>query len=204
MGMLKVPTRARGVVTFAHGSGSGRLSPRNQFVAGVLNRAGLATLLLDLLEKEEAENQAMVFDIDLLATRLEGVAEWLRREARTCDLRLGYFGTSTGAAAALVAAAQRPCDVGALVSRGGRPDLALKQLPAVQTPTLLIVGGNDDVILELNEQALGALRCQKRLVVVPDATHLFEEPGALDAVAHLAKEWFIKHLAPVCVSARNR
>jgi putative phosphoribosyl transferase len=204
MGILKVPTRARGVVAFAHGSGSERLSPRSQFVAGVLERAGLATLLLDLLEEEEAEDQAMVFDIDLLARRLEGVAELLRREVRTCDLRLGYFGASTGAAAALVAAAQRPCDVGAVVSRGGRPDLALEQLSAVQAPTLLIVGGNDDVVVDLNEQAFDALRCPKRLVVVPGATHLFEEPGALDAVARLAKEWFLKYLAPACVSARNR
>ena len=195
-GILSVPPGAKGVVAFAHGSGSGRFSPRNQFVACALEEGGLATLLLDLLEEEEAEDREKVFDIELLAGRLQSAANWLSREPETRALRLGYFGASTGAGAALVAAARDPAAVGAVVSRGGRPDLARDYLFAVQAPTLLIVGGNDDVVIELNEQALRLLRCPKQLVVVPGATHLFEEPGTLEEVARLAKEWFVQHLAP--------
>jgi putative phosphoribosyl transferase len=195
-GILTVPTQATGVVAFAHGSGSGRFSPRNQFVARVLQEANLATLLLDLLEEEEAEDREKVFDIGLLAQRLSSASEWLSREPATQALRLGYFGASTGAGAALVAAAQHPAAVGAVVSRGGRPDLARRYLPLVQAPTLLIVGGHDEEVIELNEQALNLLRCPKQLVIVPGATHLFEEPGTLEEVARLAKEWFLHHLAP--------
>jgi putative phosphoribosyl transferase len=198
-GILKIPTRAMGVVAFAHGSGSGRLSPRNQFVARVLHEAGLATLLLDLLEEEEAEDRHKVFDIALLAERLQSAADWLSQEPATRALRLGYFGASTGAGAALVAAARHPAAVGAVVSRGGRPDLAQESLPLVQAPTLLIVGGDDDVVIELNERALQRLRCTKELIIVPGATHLFEEPGTLEEVARLAKEWFRRHLAPADV-----
>jgi putative phosphoribosyl transferase len=200
-GILKVPQDATGVVAFAHGSGSGRFSPRNQFVAGVLHEAGLATLLLDLLEEEEAEDGDKVFDIGLLAERLQSAADWLSQEPATRPLGLGYFGASTGAGAALVAAAREPAAVGAVVSRGGRPDLAREALPLVQAPTLLIVGGNDDVVIELNEQALRRLRCPKEMVIVPGATHLFEEPGTLEEVARLAKEWFLRHLAPAGVSS---
>jgi putative phosphoribosyl transferase len=196
-GILHVPTGAEGVVAFAHGSGSGRFSPRNQFVARVLQEAGLATLLLDLLEEGEAEDREKVFDIDLLAERLQSAADWLSWEADTAALRLGYFGASTGAGAALVAAARQPEAVRAVVSRGGRPDLARESLPAVQAPTLLIVGGNDDVVIELNERAFHLLRCPKDLVVIPGATHLFEEPGTLEEVARLAKDWFVRYLAPV-------
>jgi putative phosphoribosyl transferase len=195
-GILQVPPGVVGVVAFAHGSGSGRFSPRNQFVARVLQEGGLATLLIDLLEEEEAEDREKVFDIDLLAERLQSAARWLSREPATRTLRLGYFGASTGAGAALVAAARDPAAVGAVVSRGGRPDLAHAYLPAVQAPTRLIVGGDDDVVLDLNEQALRLLRCPKDLVVIPGATHLFPEPGALEEVARLAAEWFTRHLTP--------
>jgi putative phosphoribosyl transferase len=184
-------------VSFAHGSGSGRFSPRNQFVARVLEEAGLATLLLDLLEEEEAQDRNKVFDIELLAERLRSAADWLSRTPATSGLRVGYFGASTGAGAALVAAARAPAAVGAVVSRGGRPDLAHAYLHAVRAPTLLIVGGNDDVVIDLNEQALQLLQCPKDLVIIPGATHLFEEPGTLDEVARLAKEWFIRYLGPV-------
>jgi len=193
-GILSIPRGARAVVAFAHGSGSGRFSPRNQFVAEVLQQGNLATLLLDLLEEEEEENRANVFDIELLATRLQSAARWLAGERGTQKLPLGYFGASTGAAAALVAAAQHPGRIGAVVSRGGRPDLARAYLPAVAAPTLLIVGGADEDVLELNEQALACLRCPKKLVVIPGATHLFPEPGALEEVARLAQEWFVRHL----------
>jgi putative phosphoribosyl transferase len=193
--ILKVPPDATGVVAFAHGSGSGRFSPRNQFVARVLQEAGLATLLLDLLE-EEAEDRGKVFNIGLLAERLQSAADWLSQEPATRALRLGYFGASTGAGAALVAAARHPEAIGAVVSRGGRPDLASDYLPLVQAPTLLIVGGNDDVVIELNEEARRLLRCPNELVIVPGATHLFEEPGTLEEVARLAKEWFVQHLGP--------
>ncbi len=196
-GILRVPPGATGVVAFAHGSGSGRFSPRNQFVAGALEEGGLATLLLDLLAEDEAEDRKKVFDIELLAERLQGAADWLSVQKETAALRLGYFGASTGAGAALVAAARNPDAVGAVVSRGGRPDLAHAHLPAVQAPTLLIVGGNDEVVIELNEQALSRLRCPKELIIVPGATHLFEEPGALEEVAHLARDWFVRRLAPL-------
>ena len=193
-GILRVPSAAKGVVAFAHGSGSGRFSPRNQFVARELQRADLATLLLDLLAEDEADDRRKVFDIALLAERLQSAADWLKNESATRALSLGYFGASTGAGAALVAAARQPAAVRAVVSRGGRPDLAKNLLPAVQAPTLLIVGGNDDVVIELNEQALLQLGCPKEMVVIPVATHLFEEPGALEEVARLATEWFSRHL----------
>lgn len=195
-GILRVPSDAEAVVAFAHGSGSGRFSPRNQFVARALEKGGLGTLLLDLLEEGEAEDREKVFDIELLAERLQSAADWLSQEPETSTLRLGYFGASTGAGAALVAAARNPAAVGAVVSRGGRPDLASDCLAAVQAPTLLIVGGNDDVVIDLNEQALRRLRCPKQMVIVPGATHLFEEPGTLEEVSRLAKEWFVRYLAP--------
>jgi putative phosphoribosyl transferase len=194
-GALTVPQHATGVVAFAHGSGSGRFSPRNQHVAGVLSSAGLATLLLDLLEENEAQDRQKVFDIELLAGRLHSAAGWLAQDRETRDLCLGYFGASTGAGAALVAAARHPEAVGAVVSRGGRPDLADDDLPEVQAPTLLIVGGHDDLVLDLNQRAARKLRCSKELVIVPGATHLFEEPGTLEEVARLAKAWFLRHLS---------
>jgi len=198
-GDLRLPEGACGIVLFAHGSGSSRHSPRNRFVAAMLNEGGLATLLVDLLTpKEEAvdrQTAELRFDIPFLAERLAHAADWLTQHPETSRLRIGYFGSSTGAAAALVAAALNPHIVGAVVSRGGRPDLAGPALPRVQAPTLLIVGGNDTVVLGLNRQALEQLRCEKRLVVVPGATHLFEEPGTLEEVARLAREWFKRHLA---------
>jgi putative phosphoribosyl transferase len=193
-GTLTIPAGATGVVAFAHGSGSGRFSPRNQYVAGVLQEVGLATLLLDLLEEPESQDRHKVFDIELLADRLQAAADWLAREPETQVLRLGYFGASTGAAAVLVAAARRPESVGAVVSRGGRPDLACDELPAVAAPALLIVGSRDPEVLALNRQALALLRCPKELVVIPGATHLFPEPGALEEVARLAARWFRRHL----------
>jgi putative phosphoribosyl transferase len=191
------------VIAFAHGSGSGRFSPRNQFVARVLQGAGLATLLIDLLENDEADDRSRVFDIELLADRLGAAAEWLGRDAATSGLGLGCFGASTGAAAALVAAARRPEPVRAVVSRGGRPDLAWADLPAVTAPTLLIVGGHDEDVLELNRRALARLSCPKQLVVVPGATHLFPEPGALEDVARLAARWFLQHLGSGSPAARG-
>ena len=200
-GDLSLPDGARAIVLFAHGSGSSRLSPRNRHVADLLNEAGLATLLVDLLTPEEevtdARTARLRFDIRLLAERLVEVTDWLRERAETRGLRLGYFGASTGAAAALVAAAMRPEAAGAIVSRGGRPDLAGRTLSLVRAPTLLIVGGEDGVVIELNRQALAELRAEATLVVVPGATHLFEEPGALDEVARLAREWFERHLVAV-------
>jgi putative phosphoribosyl transferase len=193
-GVLSIPFGASATVAFAHGSGSGRFSPRNRAVADDLQTGGLATLLLDLLEEDEAEDRRKVFDIELLAERLQGATDWLGREPDTRGLPLGYFGASTGAAAALIAAARQPGAVGAVVSRGGRPDLARDYLPSVKAPTLLIVGGSDEAVLELNEHALRLLRCPKELAVVPGATHLFEEPGALEKVARLAREWFVRHL----------
>jgi putative phosphoribosyl transferase len=195
-GELIVPGDASGVVAFAHGSGSGRHSPRNQFVARELQQAGLATLLLDLLEEEEAEDRHKVFDIELLALRLLAAAHWLGDNASTRSLALGYFGASTGAAAALVAAAREPGRVSAVVSRGGRPDLAMRWLPQVKAPTLLIVGGNDEPVLQWNRDALERLSIEKELVVVARATHLFEEPGALEEVARHARRWFVRHLCP--------
>jgi putative phosphoribosyl transferase len=193
-GELTVPAGARGVVAFAHGSGSSRLSPRNRMVAGHLNRAGLATLLLDLLSAEEEGDRARVFDIPLLARRLALGATWLAEQSETASLPLGYFGASTGAGAALRAAAEPEARVRAVVSRGGRPDLAGDALGAVTAPTLLIVGGEDRVVLDLNRQAQGQLRAPTELEVVPGATHLFEEPGALERVRELAAGWFERHL----------
>ena len=178
---------------FAHGSGSGRLSPRNNFVAQALCDDGLATLLFDLLTVEEARDRRNVFDIELLARRLLMATAWVRQGAETRDLPIGYFGASTGAAAALVAEAAHEGPVAAIVSRGGRPDLAGQALSAVEAPTLLIVGGDDVEVLALNRAALAALRCAKQLVIVPGATHLFEEPGTLEAVVEHARGWFLEH-----------
>ena len=198
-GNLTLPEGARGIVLFAHGSGSSRFSPRNCYVAQQLNREKLATLLVDLLSPEEEavdlRTARLRFNIGLLAERLVGVTDWLVRQPDTRPLRIGYFGASTGAAAALVAAAERPQIVRAIVSRGGRPDLAGPAFARVEAPTLLIVGGDDTPVIELNRAALAQLRCEKRLVIVPGATHLFEEPGALDEVARLAREWFQQCLA---------
>ncbi len=196
-GNLVVPTRARGVVLFAHGSGSSRHSPRNRAVARNLQQAGLATLLIDLLTaREEAVDERtgeLRFDIGLLAERLLGATDWLEENPSTQDLPLGYFGASTGAAAALVAAAQRE-EVAAIVSRGGRPDLAGPVLHKVKAPTLLIVGGRDMAVVELNREAMAEMECEKKLEIVTGATHLFEEKGALDQVAELAREWFLSHI----------
>jgi pimeloyl-ACP methyl ester carboxylesterase len=204
-GDLSLPRGARGVVLFAHGSGSSRRSPRNRLVAGLLNEAKLATLLLDLLTPQEEaidlQTAHLRFDIPLLATRLIGATDWLARHPDTRALRFGYFGASTGAAAALVAAAERPQQVDAVVSRGGRPDLAGPALERVRASTLLVVGGNDFPVIEMNQAALAQLRCEKRLVIVPGATHLFEEPGALLEVARLAREWFDRHLMSAAVHA---
>jgi putative phosphoribosyl transferase len=195
-GILSLPPACGTVVVFAHGSGSGRYSPRNQLVARALQEAGLGTLLIDLLEPNEAEDRARVFDIALLASRLQAAADWLAHESPGSPLRVGYFGASTGAAAALKAAAVQPERIGAVVSRGGRPDLAWDDLPHVAAPTLLIVGGNDDVVLDWNRQALERLRCPKQLEVISGATHLFPEPGALEAVARLARDWFLRYATP--------
>jgi putative phosphoribosyl transferase len=199
-GDLRLPKGARGVVLFAHGSGSSRHSPRNRLVASLLNEAKLATLLVDLLTPHEetidVQTAHLRFDIPLLAKRLVGATDWLARHPDTRALRFGYFGASTGAAAALVAAAERPQQIDAVVSRGGRPDLAGPALERVRAPTLLIVGGNDFPVIEMNQAALTRLRCEKRLVIIPGATHLFEEPGALVEVARFAREWFERYLAP--------
>jgi putative phosphoribosyl transferase len=192
-GYLTVPEQAAGIVVFAHGSGSSRHSPRNRYVASIFNAAGLGTLLFDLLTPEEERDRANVFDIELLAGRLIQVTRWLATQPRAAHTAVGYFGASTGAAAALWAAAEPDSDVAAVVSRGGRPDLARPRLAAVAAPTLLIVGGHDEVVLDLNRRAQAELRCESRLAVVPGATHLFEEPGALDAAAALARDWFISH-----------
>jgi dienelactone hydrolase len=197
-GNLSLPKGADGIVLFAHGSGSSRHSPRNRYVAWLLNDANLATLLVDLLTSEEEAidltTAHLRFDIGLLAGRLIGVTDWLTEHPDTRHLRIGYFGASTGAAAALMAAAERADVVGAVVSRGGRPDLAGPALTRVKAPTLLIVGGNDFPVIDLNRAALAQLHCEKQLVIVPGATHLFEEPGALDQVAQLAREWFKRYL----------
>ena len=195
-GSLMMPPERRGIVAFAHGSGSGRLSPRNQAVAQAMRDVGLGTLLIDLLEEEEAQDRRKVFDIDLLADRLEAAANWLHGDPDTKDLRLGYFGASTGAGAALVAAARQPAEIGAVVSRGGRPDLADRSLIKVAAPTLLLVGGRDEEVIELNRQALALLHCPKEMVIIPGATHLFPEPGALEEVARLAQNWFLRFLFP--------
>ena len=195
-GILGLPPKRRGVIAFAHGSGSGRLSPRNTFVAAALQDAGFATFLFDLLEEEEELDRRKVFDIGLLADRLLIGVEWLHSERVTRALKMGYFGASTGAAAALQAAAREPVHVAAVVSRGGRPDLAMDYLGMVKAPTLLIVGGDDRPVIPLNRQAMNALKCVKDLVIIPGATHLFQEPGAIDQVAKLAVDWFLKYLAP--------
>jgi putative phosphoribosyl transferase len=192
IGSLVIPGRIQGLVVFAHGSGSSRHSPRNQFVAAALNEAGLGTLLVDLLTADEAASRAQVFNIDLLAARLAGITRWLRGQPGPAGLPLGYFGASTGAAAALWAAAGSS-PVAAIVSRGGRPDLAGPRLALVQVPTLLIVGGADEVVLDLNHQARAQLRCESRMEVIPGASHLFSEPGALEHVAELATGWFTGH-----------
>jgi len=192
-GYLTMPDQARGIVVFAHGSGSSRHSPRNRYVASVLNEAGLGTLLFDLLTPEEERDRANVFDIELLAGRLIEVTRWLRTQPQAARTAVGYFGASTGAAAALWSAAEPGSGIAAVVSRGGRPDLARPRLAAVAAPTLLIVGGNDEVVLDLNRRAQAGLRCENQLAVVPGATHLFEEPGTLDAAAALARDWFTSH-----------
>ena len=197
-GNLAVPAQPIGVVLFAHGSGSGRNSPRNRLVARVLNEAAIATLLIDLLTEDEEQvdfqTRHLRFDIPLLANRLVGAIDWLGAYGSTSDLPVGLFGASTGAGAALIAAVSRPKRVAAIVSRGGRPDLADEAIPAVSAPTLLIVGGHDDIVIALNQLALDQLRCEKHLEIIPEATHLFEEPGALDQVAALARDWFSRHL----------
>ncbi|MGZ6895955.1 MAG: phosphoribosyltransferase family protein [Acidimicrobiia bacterium] len=198
-GHLTVPEGAtgNGIVLFAHGSGSSRHSPRNRFVAEVLHRGGLGTLLFDLLTPEEERDRANVFDIELLAERLLAATAWLRAEPEARNAPIGYFGASTGAAAALWAAAAPESSISAVVSRGGRPDLAAPRLAAVTAPTLLIVGGHDDVVIDLNRQAEALLRCRHELAIVPGATHLFEEPGTLEQAARLACAWFVEHLVPV-------
>jgi putative phosphoribosyl transferase len=195
-GRLTIPPSTNGVVLFAHGSGSGRHSPRNRYVAAVLQRAGLATLLLDLLTPAEEPQRSNVFDVRLLGERLRDATKWAGALPQLASAPIGYFGSSTGAAAALWAAAEADSPVAAIVCRGGRPDLATSLLPLVVAPTLLIVGGRDEVVLELNRAAQAELRCENDLAVVPGATHLFEEPGALDAVAALARDWFLAELAP--------
>lgn len=197
-GSLTIPENSEALVLFAHGSGSSRHSPRNQFVASTLNLAGLGTLLFDLLTPEEEaldiHSREHRFNISLLAQRLVNATKWVRQQEQTRNLRIGYFGSSTGGAAALVAAAELQEDAGAVVSRGGRPDLAGDALPKVQAPTLLIVGGNDHVVIELNEMARDQMRCEVKLEIIRGATHLFEEPGALEQVAKLASDWFVNHI----------
>jgi putative phosphoribosyl transferase len=193
-GFVGLPAGARGLVIFAHGSGSGRLSPRNQHVAAMLRQADFATLLLDLLRPEEERNRANVFDIQLLASRLVSATSWASRSEELSELPVGYFGASTGAGAALVAAAQLGSDIRAVVSRGGRPDLAGDALKDVRAATLLIVGGADEPVIELNQSALAQLQCERNLVIVPGATHLFEEPGTLDQVVDYARGWFEQFL----------
>ena len=203
-GTLAWPARPCGFVLFAHGSGSGRFSPRNAAVARQLRTEGVGTLLFDLLSEQEALRRANVFDIDLLAWRLRTAAEWLTAQSEASGLPLGYFGASTGAAAALVAAADDHLPVEAVVSRGGRPDLAGDALPRVRAATLLLVGGRDDVVLDLNLHALARLTCPRRLVVIPGATHLFEEPGTLEEVGRLAADWFVHYMARVPGPAGHR
>ena len=199
-GNLTIQENSEALLLFAHGSGSSRHSPRNQFVARTLNHAGLGTLLFDLLTPEEEALDIYTrehrFNISLLAERLVHATKWTQKQVETRDLRIGYFGSSTGGAAALVAAAELPQDAGAIVSRGGRPDLAGDALPKVHAPTLLIVGGNDDIVIELNEMACDQMCCEVKLQIIPGATHLFEEPGALEKVAKLASDWFSLHLIP--------
>ncbi len=197
-GDLTVPSGARGVVLFAHGSGSSRFSPRNQYVAKVFNAQKIATLLFDLLTDEEdqadIETGEYRFNIRLLAQRLVGATTWLRKDPQTKNCSFGYFGASTGAAAALIAAAELPTDIAAVVSRGGRPDLASDYLRRVAAPTLLLVGGLDEEVIELNKQAMEQMSAEKKLVIIPGATHLFEEPGKLEEVSKLAADWFLRYL----------
>ncbi len=198
-GNLTIIDQAKALVLFTHGSGSSRHSPRNQFVARTLNQAGLGTLLFDLLTPEEESVDLYTrehrFNIGLLAERLVHATKWAKQQKQTKDFHIGYFGSSTGGGAALVAAAELPDDIGAVVSRGGRPDLAGDALPKVKAPTLLIVGGEDHVVIELNEQARAQMKCECKIEIVPGATHLFEEPGALEHVAKLASDWFLLHAA---------
>jgi len=198
-GNLTIPPNAKGIVLFAHGSGSSRFSPRNTRVAREINQAGIATLLIDLLTAEEEKIDESTgefrFDIDLLAERVVEATQWLKKNPATQHLAVGYFGASTGAAAALVATAKLPGLVKAVVSRGGRPDLAADYLPQVKAPTLLIVGGDDRVVIEMNREAMKQMVSEKRLEIVPGATHLFEEPGTLEQVSKLATNWFSKHLS---------
>ena len=197
-GNLTLPTDAKGIVLFAHGSGSSRFSPRNQFVAKVFNKAKIATLLFDLLTSEEEEEDIVTaeyrFNIDLLAERLIGATEWLKKDPKTQNLPFGYFGASTGAAAALIGAAKLPNDIAAVVSRGGRPDLAASYLPRVKAPTLFLVGGLDTEVIYLNRQAMAQMSAEKKLVIIPGATHLFEEPGKLEEVAKNSTDWFLRYL----------
>ncbi len=206
-GTLALPPEAQGVVLFAHGSGSSRHSPRNRFVAEQLQGGGLGTLLVDLLTAEEeaidARTRQLRFDIGLLAERLVGVIDWLAQQSASRGLPVGLFGASTGAGAALVAAAARPDAVEAVVSRGGRPDLAGDALPLVRAPTLLIVGGRDEQVIELNRQAMARMRAPVKLEIIPGATHLFEESGTLEQVARLARDWFVRYLAPARAAARK-
>jgi putative phosphoribosyl transferase len=197
-GSLSVPPGAGAIVAFAHGSGSGRHSPRNRHVASVLQQAGMATLLMDLLTAEEEaidlQTGRFRFDIALLGARVVAATDWLRSREETAQMALGWFGASTGAAAALVGAAERPDDVAAVVSRGGRPDLAARSLPLVKAPTLLIVGGDDVAVIGMNEDAMAQMRCKVEMKILPGAGHLFEEPGALDEVARMTLDWFALHL----------
>jgi len=193
-GILEIPENAQGIVLFAHGSGSGRFSPRNQYVARVLREAGIATLLFDLLENWESDDREKVFNIDLLAERLLSATGWVEEDPQTDELSIGYFGASTGAAAALEAASKWGESIKAIVSRGGRPDLAMKYLSGITTPTLLIVGGDDWPVISMNQEAYDKLSGTKQMEIVPGATHLFEEPGTLEAVANLAKDWFVRYL----------
>ncbi|MGB5203681.1 dienelactone hydrolase family protein [Eudoraea sp.] len=195
-GNLFIPEKARALVLFSHGSGSSRLSPRNNYVAGVLQHEGLATLLFDLLTEEEDRLYKTRFNIDLLTQRLIEVTEWIKTQKETKGLQLAYFGASTGAASALSAAAYFGDEIAAVVSRGGRPDLAMSELYKVTAPTLLIVGGWDKVVIVLNQKAYGNLRCERKLEIIPGATHLFEESGKLEAVAAVSAKWFTKHLQP--------
>lgn len=196
-GDLQIPKGAKGIVVFAHGSGSSRHSPRNRFIASVLQKEGLATLLIDLLTPEEERidevTAGLRFNIDLLTDRLCAITDWLDSEPSAKNLKIGYFGASTGAAAALCAAAEKKEKVVAVVSRGGRPDLASSSLEEVQAPTLLIVGGNDRAVIGMNEEAYALLQAEKKMTIVPRATHLFEEPGTLEEVAQLALNWFRQH-----------
>lgn len=198
-GNLNVPLNAKGIVLFAHGSGSSRFSPRNQYVSKVFNKSKIATLLIDLLTKDEEEIDVITgelrFNIPLLAERLIGATEWVNKDPQTANLAFGYFGASTGAAAALIAAAKLSKEIKVVVSRGGRPDLAFNYLPQVRAPTLFIVGGLDREVIELNRQAMDQMNAEKKLEIVPEASHLFEEPGKLEVVARLSTDWFLRYLS---------